>query len=270
MKDEDVRRFYDLFTGCLSAHGQTKLTGARKNGKTKANSFIVREPLTITLLVEHLQGKLGVGSIPIDEKSYCSFGAIDSDDYNLDLIGLLERVKRFNLPLIVCRSKSGGAHLYLFMREAIPACDLRDKLSEYASALGLGNCEIFPKQDTVIVERGDVGNFINLPYFNCEYTTRYAIDSQGESLDFSEFLDLAEASRRSLKELDAIVFGVEDILPQGPPCLQQLSGIGIPEGGRNNVLLNAGIYFKAAFPEEWKGKLVYLQTRAYSFPLQSR
>jgi len=252
---EELRRFFNLFTGCKGAHGQSKLTGVKANGKAQANSKIIREPLTTDLLAQHLAGTLGVGSIPIDETSFCLFGAIDDDDYNLDLIELFERVKRFNLPLVVCRSKSGGAHLYLFLSEKIPASELRDKLSEYASALGLGNCEIFPKQDSVIVERGDVGNFINLPYFNCEYTTRYAIDSQGESLSLSEFLDLAESSKRSLDELNEIIFGVEDILPHGPPCLQQLAGIGIPEGGRNNVLLNAGIYFKLAFPEEWKGKL---------------
>ena len=40
--------------------------------------------------------------------------------------------------------------------------------------LGYGGCEIFPKQEELLVERGDIGNFINLPYFDAEQTMRYA------------------------------------------------------------------------------------------------
>ena len=55
------------------------------------------------------------------------------------------------------------------------AGDFRDKAAEISSALGHGRCEIFPKQEQILVERGDVGNFINLPYFDSEQTLRYAI-----------------------------------------------------------------------------------------------
>ena len=91
--------------------------------------------------------------------------------------------------------------LYIFLSEKVPAVELKDKLAEFASALGFGTCEIFPKQEEVIVERGDVGNFINLPYFQAEFATRFAYDRSGKELTLVEFLDLAEKSKITLKQL---------------------------------------------------------------------
>ena len=246
-------RFISLFKGYSGAHGQTTVLDSQREGKKKAKSFIVREPLTLGLVREHLGGKRGVGSIPIDETNSCHFGALDIDDYNLDLVALYKKVEKLKLPLVMCRSKSGGAHLFLFMAEKTPASEIRDKLAEFASALGWGTCEIFPKQEEVIVERGDVGNFINLPYFNAQFTTRYALDKKGESLTLEEFLDRAEERRVTFKELSECKIGVgENVLPNGPPCLQQIAEYGIPEGGRNNTLLNIGVYYRMVDPENWK------------------
>ena len=177
-----AERFLQLFEGYGKAHGQTAVLDRARHGKKQANYKIVHEPLTLQLVQNHLDGKLGVGSIPIDETSRCSFGALDIDDYNLDLTALLAKVKRFKLPLIMCRSKSGGAHLFLFLSEKIAAAEVRDRLAEFASVLGWGNCEIFPKQEEVRADRGDVGNFINLPYQNAKHTTRYALKVDGDRL----------------------------------------------------------------------------------------
>jgi hypothetical protein len=252
----NAERFLDLFKGFKEAHGQTEVLNYQRNGKQKAKSFIVREPLTIALVEQHLEGKQGVGSIPIDETNGCTFGALDIDDYNLDLVALCKKSARFKLPLTVCRSKSGGAHLFIFLSEKVPAVDLRDKLAEFASALGFGTCEIFPKQEEVIVERGDVGNFINLPYFQEEYTTRFAYDDNGKELSLEEFLVQAENAKISLKDLRAFELGTNsEVLPNGPPCLQQLTEHGIPEGGRNNTLLNIGVFYKMSSPNNWRDLL---------------
>ena len=248
-----TERFISLFKGYNGAHGQTTVIDNHREGKKKAKSFIVREPLTLELVQDHLDGKLGVGSIPIDETNCCWFGALDIDDYNLDLVSLYKKVENLKLPLVLCRSKSGGAHLFLFMSESVAASEIRDKLAEFASALGWGTCEIFPKQEEVIVERGDVGNFINLPYFDSKHTTRYGLDKKGESLPLEEFLDRAESMRLDFKTLKECVIGVNaSVLPHGPPCLQQIAEFGIPEGGRNNTLLNVGVYFKMVDPSNWK------------------
>lgn len=73
----------------------------------------------------HLEGKKGVGSIPIDENNQCLFGALDIDEYDLDLVKLFKKIKQLKLPLTVCRSKSGGAHLYIFLKEKVSATELR-------------------------------------------------------------------------------------------------------------------------------------------------
>ena len=73
------------FEGFSGAHGQTEVSNQRMNGKQKAKSFIVRQPLTLELLQGHIDGKKGVGAIPINEKNQCKFGALDIDEYPLDL-----------------------------------------------------------------------------------------------------------------------------------------------------------------------------------------
>ena len=249
----EAERFSSLFRGFGGAHGQTTVLETQREGKKKAKSFLVREPLTLDLVNQHLDGKRGVGSVPIDETNNCYFGCLDIDDYNLDLLALYKKVERLKLPLVMCRSKSGGAHLFLFMSEKIAASEIRDKLSEFASALGWGTCEIFPKQEEVIVERGDVGNFINLPYFNAKYTTRYALDKKADGLSLEEFLDRAENRRVDAETLMKCTVGAsETILPLGPPCLQQIAESGIPEGCRNSTLLNLGVYYRMVDPTNWK------------------
>mgnify|MGYP003110848427 FL=1 len=266
-----AQRFHDLFTGSQGAHGQTEVSSRQRNGKQQAKYEIVREPLTIDLIQDHLDGKIGVGSIPINETNKCLFGALDIDDYNLDLGVLLTKVQRFKLPLVLCRSKSGGAHLFLFLSEQVAAAEVRDRLAEFAAVIGWGNCEIFPKQEELLAERGDVGNFINLPYQNAKYTTRYALKKDEKSLSLEEFLDLAEGSRVSSEELSKISLGKNDeILPSGPPCLQQLTEFGIPEGGRNNTLLNIGVYYKQASPNDWKVLLEKHNQDYCSPPLPAR
>ena len=90
-----TERFISLFKGYNGAHGQTTVIDNHREGKKKAKSFIVREPLTLELVQDHLDGKLGVGSIPIDETNCCWFGALDIDDYNLDLISLYKKVENY-------------------------------------------------------------------------------------------------------------------------------------------------------------------------------
>jgi len=251
-----VTKFFTIFSGCQSAHGQTKVLDSAKNGKMNAKSFIVREPLTEELVQKHFDGVQGIGSIPIDESNQCVFGALDIDDYSLDLIALKKKINRLKIPLVTCRSKSGGAHCFLFMKQKISAAEMRDKLAEFASALGFGGCEIFPKQEEVKVERGDVGNFINLPYFNEKYTTRYAIKDDGEAHTLDEFFKLVDKFTLTIEQLAKFrIHDDDDLLPNGPPCLQQLTEFGIPEGGRNQTLMNVGIYYKLSSPSDWKEKL---------------
>ena len=112
-----AERFMAVFEGFSAAHGQTNISEERRAGKQKAKSFIVRQPLTLDHIQDHLKGTNGVGSIPIKENNKCSFGALDIDQYPLDLVAIDKRLRDNDIPAVVCRSKSGGAHRFFFFSE---------------------------------------------------------------------------------------------------------------------------------------------------------
>jgi hypothetical protein len=112
---------------------------------------------------------------------------------------MYDKVKKYEMPLSVCRSRSGGAHLYLFMNEPRPAAEVIAALKHWAEVLGYPGAEIFPKQDRAGYRdesgKAYLGNFINLPYFAGERTVRYAFGPiKGEherigAIELEEFLD---------------------------------------------------------------------------------
>ena len=97
---------------------------------------------------EHLEGRdPALGIIPINEQNKCRWACIDIDLYNgFDHKALILKIKKHNFPLTVCRSKSGGAHVFLFTGEFAPAAVFRSKLKDMAAILGYSRAEIFPKQ----------------------------------------------------------------------------------------------------------------------------
>ena len=112
-----AKRLLAAYVGATNAHGTTVVGRVSRNGKAESQSRIVREPLTEKLVQDHIDGKHGVGAIPINENNECKFGAIDIDVYDLNHRELQQKIQQLDLPLAHCRSKSGGAHLYLFLKE---------------------------------------------------------------------------------------------------------------------------------------------------------
>ena len=252
-------RFFDLFKGNDRAHGTFNVqTDREKDGKKQGVARILREETTVGHWAKHLSGDTGLGVIPIRDDNACYWGAIDIDSYTLDHSVLCAKLKKHELDGVVCRSKSGGAHLYFFFKSEIPAAKLQPKLTEIAALLGHAGCEIFPKQTTILVERGDTGNFLNMPYFMGENTTRYGFDRNGVSLGCEEFLDYAEQAKYELVDfldIETAVKGSTEVLPHGPPCLQHLCAQGFGEGGRNNALFSLGVYARLSDKQNWE-KLV--------------
>lgn len=261
-------RFMAAFEGFSAAHGQTHISEERRAGKQKAKSYIVRKPLTLELVKEHLNGKAGVGSIPINENNKCKFGALDIDTYPLDLVALDKKLRDAEIPSIVCRSKSGGAHIFFFFTEWMSAGEFRDKAGEISAFLGWGGCEIFPKQEQILVERGDIGNFINLPYFDAEQTMRYAIKEDGEDATLEEFLDLVDSRTVDPDAFIKLSLGNSlDEFKDWAPCFQSLFSDGVPEGTRNTVMFGAVVGCKKANPEGWKEMHEELNRRFVEPPL---
>ena len=185
-------KFKSIFNGLERAYGQYKAGDVRENGKQGGKAFIKKEKVTDQLWQDHLDGKdPSLGIIPIRDNANCSWCCIDVDTYPLDYKKLLANIKKRNFPIITCRSKSGGAHLFIFIDGEIPARLARSKLSEISAALGYASCEIFPKQIEIKAERGDTGNFLNLPYHGGDKSNRYAFHPDtANALTLEEFYKL--------------------------------------------------------------------------------
>jgi hypothetical protein len=242
-------RFHQLFRGLDRAYGTYRVNGERsEQGKANGSGQTIRGTVTDELWEQHLTGEQRLGVVPVRDDGQAYFGAIDVDTYDLDHAALEHRVKTLRLPLVTCRSKSGGAHLYLFTT-GVDAALLREALARWATALGFPGIEIFPKQSR-LANKDDVGNWLNMPYFDAELTTTYAV-YQGKALSVSDFLAQAEGARLSADQLRAVeVQGID--LPEGaPPCLHALAMNGVPEGMRNNALFAFGVLARLSGGDAW-------------------
>jgi hypothetical protein len=88
-----IERFMEAFEGSDVAYGQTQIGDTRRNGKTEAKSFVVRDPWDAVKVQEHIEGKIGVGMVPINTDNKCKFGVIDIDTYPIDHAQLCKRLK---------------------------------------------------------------------------------------------------------------------------------------------------------------------------------
>jgi hypothetical protein len=266
-------KFKQIFSGLTIAYGQYQPGDRGENGKQQGKAFIVRKDVTDELWTNHLEGKgAALGIIPITENNDCRWGCIDIDEYNLDHTSLIKSIRDLKLPVILCRSKSGGAHVFLFTRENIPASLMQSKLKQMSIILGYEGSEIFPKQTEILVERGDTGNFLNLPYHNQMKGLRYAINDTGAGCTLEEFYKLYDVYSCSKEEVEAIKTEekkIEEAFPSGPPCLNKLASIGFGEGSRNNALFNIAVYYKQSAPDAWEDKIVEANLKYMEPPLSN-
>jgi len=147
---------------------------------------------------------------------------------------------------------------------------MQKALQSIAAALGYGESEIFPKQIRLHLDRGDVGNFLNLPYYDHENGLRYAFLDDGTSATLEEFIELYEKhvqTPEQIVKLQVVGGGETDLLKDGPPCLQILCKARISEGGRNNGLFNIGVYLRKAYPDSWESEILRFNMEYISPPL---
>ena len=271
----DIKKFKNIFEGSESAYGQTRKTEEYdERGKHKTKSFITKQAPTDKMWQDHLQGvDPALGIIPINADNKCKWACIDIDIYSLDHKKLIDKINTKKFPLTVFRSKSGGAHVFLFAKEFVPAAILRNKLKDIASTLGYARAEIFPKQNQVKTERGDTGSFLNLPYHNVDQTLRYAFKSDGTAMNINEFFDHYEKialSEQDLLQIKVIEDKENDLLKGSPPCLKMLSERGIPNGMRNNAMYNFGVYVKKRFPDSWDTEIFEYNKKFCQPPLDKK
>lgn len=233
MKDVAIR-FMALYPGLDRIRGVWK--------KTNRAETLHEQPI-IDHFVDHLNGDTGIGVVPIDDESMVRWGAIDIDAHeegtSIDLDPIWEKIQELKLPLVLCQSKSQGAHLYLYLKDKMPASVIQGVLKKWASDIGHPGVEIFPKQKKLA--KNQSGNWINLPYFAASKTARFAY--AGRKLSLLEFLDYAEANQKTQEEIMKMIYGENHA--DAPPCIfHMLTQGGIGSGFRNNAMFNIAIYYK--------------------------
>ena len=284
MLDVDVAvtlaaRMMRLFEGYSAAYGtytaEAAVTGRGGKVEIKPTVKTLKNPVTRELWERHLAGTTPLGIIPIRDNDTCLWGVVDVDVYDLDFDRLMGQVRKHELPLVTCRSKSGGAHLFIFLEEPVSAEQLKMRLREMAALIGYGQSEIFPKQTHVDLDRGDLGSWLNMPYFEAAETSRFGMKAGGMAMDLAEFLHVAENARvpttfleRSFRKVHEVGEGKARRDPDfgdGPPCMQHLTAAGFPEGTRNKGLFALAIFAKRKHGERWR-EVVEKWNQAYLDP----
>jgi hypothetical protein len=270
-------KFLELYRCNPNVHGETKLTGKfrDRDGKCDSKSYLVKSGVTVSLWEEHIRGDKRIGCTPLQEDSSVFWGALDVDVYQKEdtLEKLNEKVNEHTLPFVVCRSKSGGAHVYLFLSEPVAAKDMIDKLKAFSAFFGQGVSEIYPKQPKIGSRKDDskYGNWLNMPYSG-NPTLQYAFNNEGEALDPNQFIAAAQEKRMTSEQFHSLQVpnASSEIFPEGPPCLNYIFSERTQESeSRNITLANVIVYLKKANPTEWK-QLIHKYNRMFSEPLTDR
>jgi hypothetical protein len=256
-----MMRLYAGHPGVHGTHGMPVRDGPKWVIKTTARTL--REPVTVELWEQHLAGKRPLGVVPITDENLCWWGSIDVDQYDISLTKLIRMVEQAKLPLVPVQSKSGGLHLFLFLSEPLPAKLVQQTLKDWAAQLGLAGSEVFPKQTEVLADRGDLGNWIVMPYYGDTYGDRLkpqvGLKVKGGAMTLDEFLHVAERARMSGDELEKVISRpkgrkAKPIFEDGPPCLQHLIPPGLKDG-RKRAGFHLAIYLKRRDPDNWEQAL---------------
>jgi superfamily II DNA or RNA helicase len=135
-------------------------------------------PVTDEVIRWHLSGRdsqgrdfvMGVYPMLLDETCHFLAADFDKESWREDAGAFLDTCRRFSLPAVLERSRSGnGCHVWLFFEDAVSA-SLARKLGSHVLTetmerrpeIGFGSYDrLFPNQDTM--PKGGFGNLIALP-----------------------------------------------------------------------------------------------------------
>ena len=229
-----AEQFAALFKGYSTAFGTYDPRTLGGEGKQKPQHRSEKRRPKNSDFERHLSGKQPIGIYVLDDNDKVSFAAIDIDEYPIDHAAIASKLKSWDLPLVVCNSKSGGAHLYVFFSQREDPSAVVSALESIATALGYSGTEIFPKQ-TSRDEPNSLGNFINLPFF-CHPKLSYNCWDGEHQLDLEGFLALAEAKLTTISELEQAIHNAGIMKSISDHSVQDNN----PASGRNDFLFKHG------------------------------
>lgn len=142
-----------LFGGNMAAHGSDE-------------GYAVRQPVTPSLVKQHLEGTNGIGIYPMwfqNEKWWVKWGCcdIDTGDWS-EAYGLCVALKAMGLVPFVERSRSKGWHVWVFSDGPVEAKHMRRCLKVAYAAIDLPAREANPKAEDLRPDQ--LGNYVRLPF----------------------------------------------------------------------------------------------------------
>lgn len=257
MVDElNLARFMRLFRGNPRSYGQWDPSRIKDKQSRTEDGNAPDEAW-----IKHLEGRggIGLGIVPIRDDGSTFWGAIDLDnhgsDKDIDIREVEKKVAAAELPLLPCRSKSGGVHLYIFFNEPVRADMVKTVLTRWAKELEVDGVDcIYPKQGKLTVNsegERQKGNWINLPYYGQDEkgTDRFAV-SNGKRLTLEAFLLKAESMAIDAQTLQKYF---SDDLTEMPPCLQaRMKSGGFAGGERNDGTYQVAVFCRKRDPDSAK------------------
>jgi len=224
-----------IFEGNSDLFITTSSTGeVDERGKVQVETFTIHEPVTLKIWKDHLDGKQRIGIKP-EKDDLCKWGCIDIDpqsykDYSQKKV--IDILKENQLPLIPIRSKSGGLHLFLFLKDWSPVKEVLKKLHEWNKNF-FQALEVFP-----------MNKCMNMPYFNMNATTEFAYNENNTPIMIGGFLELVKNKTITLEQLSSIKvkeYEPEEDWKHYPPCIQKMIMDKWSGNHRNDLLYNVGV-----------------------------
>jgi hypothetical protein len=266
------RKFIEYFSGLQRNYGFADLSEMMidpQTGKNQPKKYgWTHRQITDQDYIDHLNGKKSIGIQPCNDEGLARFGAIDIDskDYkDFSVKKYLDIIKSYDLPLIPVKSKSGGLHLYLFLKEPVKTLIIKKFLESLLFTLKLPlRTEIYPKQTELGKDSEGKfidGNFINLPYYN--KAERISINFDGKEFTFEQFIKVIEANLKTASELEefslahvkTVLQGGPSEFDDGPPCLQMMTKNPLDDG-RDRWLYNYMVFAKKRYQDKWEEMVI--------------
>lgn len=247
-----AQKFLMLFMGKNNTYVKNELPLEAPKAGEKIKTKITNNEGKVDreLILNHLEGKFGVGICPVNAEGKTSWGCLDIDYYQPKIKKMLHFIKEYQLPLLPFRSKSGGLHVYLMLSKSVSAKSMRETLASISyyfsldTLYGKNKVEIFPKQD----KAEGFGSSVTLPYFNAEQPYTYLLDLDDNPMTLAEALPYIQ---KHLTSIDAVKEALEHLpYNDAPPCIQRIllsEEIGGEDTGRNNFLFSYAVYAKKKY-----------------------
>ena len=191
----------------------TNYDGIRPLVNAQGEAYSAEGEPYVDAVRQHLEGEPPIGVYPLFRKDYqrtaewyVNWLAVDLDEGEPDFVhacNLHRLLGRFGVQAWIERSRSKGFHVWVYLRQPLPAEMGREAMVGACRLVDVPTKEVYPKQ-TVLEGKG-FGNCLLLPYPNMGNPGRQVVvDLHDEPYGLDEFVETAWASRATAHAVRSI------------------------------------------------------------------